>query len=110
MVPTTTLKLVPAVGFEPPLTEVTVSADAFAGPTATARSGLDEIVPSVAWTLADSALYSVIEPPAVATPFVNVIVSAVPNATAVPLLLVTVGLVESGEAFGPEKVSEWSPV
>jgi hypothetical protein len=57
-------------------------------------------------TVADSASYSFIEPPAVATPLANVIVSAVPNATAVAFLSVTVGLVAFGEALAPENVSE----
>src|SRR5437899_2138896 len=73
------------------------------------------MVPSVAAIVAVSALYSVItpfeEPETVATPLVNVIVSAVPKLTAVPVLLVTVGFVIGFvEGIAPEKVSDLSPV
>src|SRR5207253_3807575 len=55
-VPTVTLKPVPAVGFEPPLTAVIVRAEAEATPTVTPRSGELETVPSVRWTVGFSTL------------------------------------------------------
>ena len=72
---------------------VAVMPAAAAALTVTER--LPVCVPSLTVTLAVSALYSVItpllEPDTVAIPLVKVIVSAVPNATAVPVLDVMVG-------------------
>ncbi|CAM4380819.1 hypothetical protein AQBE111736_14020 [Aquirufa beregesia] len=62
------------------------------------------IVPSVAFTVAASALYNIIEP--VATPAVKVMLVAVPKS--VPA---TVGVVAGlGEAKAPEKVMLLAPV
>src|ERR1700674_5554918 len=97
------------IEFEPP-TVVTsfVAAAAF---TASVKLPVpDELMMlSVTLTTAVSASYSVITPllfPAtVGTPLVNVIAVAEPKTTAVPLLLVTVGLVAGlDEACAPEKV------
>ena len=50
-------------------------------------------------------------PATVATPFVNVIVVAVPKLVAVPSLSVTFGVVTGlVELFAPLKVRLWSPV
>src|SRR5438477_6354879 len=77
----------------------------------TVTERLPVCVPSLTVTLAVSALYSVItpllEPDTVAIPLVKVIVSAVPNATAVPVLDVMVGWL-APMALAPLKVSVWS--
>ena len=79
---------------------------------ATVTPTLPVWVPSLTVTVAVSALYSVMtplfEPDTVATPLVNVIVSAVPNATAVPVFEVTVGWLEP-IVPAPLNVSVWSP-
>ncbi|CAM3913273.1 hypothetical protein AQAU111925_13155 [Aquirufa aurantiipilula] len=63
-----------------------------------------EIVPSVAATRADSALYNTIA--AVATPLVNVKLVPVPKS-----VVATVGAVAGlEELFAPEKVIVWEPV
>src|SRR5947208_8218545 len=69
------------------------------------------IVPSVTAIVAVSALNSVITPleapETLARPLLKVIVVAVPKFTAVPVLLVTVGLVTGlVDAFAPEKVRQ----
>jgi hypothetical protein len=83
---------------------------AAAAPTATER--LPVCVPSLTLTVAVSALYRVIapllEPDTLATPLVNVMVSAVPNVTAVPVLDVTVGWY-APMTLAPLKVNAWSP-
>src|SRR5947199_6671175 len=83
---------------------------AAAAPTVTESAPV--CVPSLTVTLAVSALYRVItpllEPDTLATPLVKVIVSAVPKATAVPVLELTVGWL-APMVFAPLKVSVWSP-
>ena len=89
-----TEKLVPAVTLLPG-TDVTWSFEAAAALTMTLSRSAPAalIVPSVTATTADSALYSFIEPPAVATPFVKVIAVAEPKLIGAAALLVTVGAV-----------------
>jgi hypothetical protein len=74
----------------------------------------DEIEPSLTDTVADSALYNAITPllpdDTVATPFVKVIVVAVPKLTALPVLLVTVGALPLSDDEAPVKVIDLSPV
>lgn len=87
---------------------------ACAGPTWSARFPVPEELrlPSVTLTEAVSASYSAITPlllpETVATPPANVVVVIDPNATAVPPLFVTVGLVTgpglAGDGCAPEKV------
>ena len=76
---------------------------------------MPDSVPSETETVGLSALYSFIaplfDPATVATPFVNVIVVAVPKLTATPVLSVTAGVVTGFvELFAPPKVRLWSPV
>jgi hypothetical protein len=103
-------KAVPTVAdWPPPL----VAAMAAAAAALTVTETEPVCVPSLTVTVADSALYSVItpllEPATVATPFAKAIVSAVPNATAVPVLEVTVGWF-APMVLAPLKVSVWSPL
>ncbi|CAM3492839.1 hypothetical protein AQEC111735_12120 [Aquirufa ecclesiirivi] len=65
---------------------------------------LELIVPSVAFTVADSALYKIMDP--VATPAVKFKVVDVPNAVAARVGLVA-GLMEG---FAPENVMDLLPV
>src|SRR2546421_11537792 len=95
----------------------TTSRDAAAGDVTTCRRSpeTEEMVPSLAAMSAVSALYrtmsSWVPPPLVATPLVKVMVVGVPNATGLPVLLETVGLVTgSEEALAPEKARAWSPM
>ena len=53
---------------------------------------VNAVVPPVALMVASCASYKVINPPEVDTPLLNVITSEVPKLTAVPALLLTVGL------------------
>src|SRR5437016_1004397 len=66
-------------------------------------------VPSVPLTDAASTLYSLINPPALVTPLVKVIVVEVPKAVANPFLSVTVGL-KPPMVLAPLKVKVLSPV
>ena len=93
-----------------PLPLGAVMLPAAAAPTVTESAPV--CVPSLTVTLAVSALYGVItpllEPDTLATPLVKVIVSAVPKATAVPVLELTVGWL-APMVPAPLKVSAWSP-
>ena len=99
------------------LAKLSANSARFPALTVTARRSAPAalIVPSLTAMVAVSALNSVItpleEPETIATPLLNVIVSAVPKFTVVPVLLVTVGFVTGlVDALGPEKVSVLSPV
>ena len=56
------------------------------------------------------ASYKVMRPPEVETPLLNVITSEVMKVMAVPLLLVTVGVLAPGEALAPLKVKVLLPI
>jgi hypothetical protein len=86
-------------------------AEAAAGETLTARRSAPVVAspPCVTVRSADSAFVSRTEPPALETPFVNVIVVGVPNATTALVLSVAVGWFEPAGA-APPKVSDLSPV
>ena len=103
------VKAAPAFAdWPPPL--VAVIPAAAAAPTVTESEPV--CVPSLTVTFAVSVLYRVItplfDPDTLATPLVKVIVSAVPKATAVPVLEVTVGTL-APMVLAPLNVSVWSP-
>ena len=82
---------------------VILSAAAVAGETTTDRFVVELYVPSVTATVAVSTLYNARVP--VAVPLLNVIDVPVPKFT-----VLTVGLVESGEAVAPLNVIVLAPV
>ena len=65
---------------------------------------------SVVLIVAVWASYKVISPPEVETPLLNVITSELMKVMAVPVLLVTVGVLALGEALAPLKVKVMLPV
>ena len=65
---------------------------------------------SVVLIVAVWASYKVMSPPEVETPLLKVIISEVPKVMAVPLLLLTVGVLAPGEALAPLKVKVLLPV
>ena len=97
------------------LEPVTFSREAAAGVTLTVSRSVPAAlrVPSLTAIVADSTLYSFIEPtpPAVLeTPAVNVLVVAVPKFVAAAALFVTVGRVTGlVELLAPEKVRFFEP-
>ncbi len=102
----------PFAVIDPGEAEITESeAEAAAGDTVTVSRSAPVVVrpPWVTVRSADSAFVSRTEPPALATPFVNVIVVEVPNATGAPGLSVAVGWFEPA-ATAPPKVAETSPL
>src|SRR5690242_18586331 len=79
---------------------VVVAVDAAAGETATVSRSAPVVVspPAVAVSIEVPAAYNLADAPAVETPFVNVIVVAVPNVRAAPVLSVVVGSKAPSEA------------
>ena len=65
---------------------------------------------SVVLIVAVWASYKVMSPPEVETPLLKVIISEVPKVMAVPLLLLTVGVLGPGEELAPLKVKVLLPV
>ena len=79
----------PAAWLAPPVITNLLAAP----PLTVTLNGVSVVIPvAVAGIEGVSALYSTIEPPALETPLLKVIVVAVPKFTAVPLLLLTVGI------------------
>ena len=67
-------------------------------------------VEAVVLMVAVWASYKVMSPPEVETPLLNVMISEVMKVMAVPLLLVTVGVLAPGEALAPLKVKVLLPM
>ena len=88
------------------LVKLTANLLKVAGDTVTDKRSepVDEIVPSVADTVDDSALYNTIVP--LATPFINVKLVAVPKSVA-PTVGTVAGLLE---VLAPENVMSLAPV
>jgi hypothetical protein len=88
--------------------------EALSAETVTERPLPVLMLPSVTVMVDGPAVYRVIcplfEPDTVATPLAKVIGSDVPKFTAVPVLLLTVGLVPLGLTLEPLKVRLLSPV
>ena len=78
--------------------------------TVTVIELVDKPVESVVLMVAVWASYKVIKPPEVETPLLNVITSEVKKVTAVLLLLLTVGVLEFGEALALLKVKVMLPL